>query len=112
MTLHDYIIAAGHTSGTSNTPESYKATDMILKTVNKSFGDEYKVTHTTGHFYCSGFITKKKTNKTVWFSFSDYRHFPDSCYMRTAINDKDFMGGANHPGDSENFIQKIKELLQ
>lgn len=67
------------------------------------------------HFEFSAFI-KNSDNKYVYFSISDVRYWQDGWYksilIRTAKNDKDYTGGANHYTDLENLSNSIKTLLK
>lgn len=53
-----------------------------------------------GHFYISCFVKNTATQKLMYLSTSDVRHFPNSWYnnilIRTAKHEKDWTGGSNH----------------
>lgn len=51
-----------------------------------------------GHFYVSGFVLNKTTNKYCYFSCDDIRGsngWYDNLLIRTATGDKDYTGGSN-----------------
>lgn len=53
-----------------------------------------------GHFYISGFIYNRQTDKYAYFMTSDVRCFGNDWYyrllVRTARSKRDFTGGSNH----------------
>lgn len=102
------IEQAGMTTGVSNTRESLRASSGIRALIKEAFPDA-TIHFITGHFYCSGFI--ERAGKFVYFSFSDYRYFPNSAYCRTATSEKDFTGGRNVPCAVENLVDTIRKIF-
>jgi len=107
-TLNQYIKLAGETSGTTNSQESKNASNAIGRAIKKAFPN-CKVTHSVGHFYCTGFV--RNGEKVVYYSFSDYRFFGDSGIIRYARDEKDYTGQENISVNSGNIVSKIGGLL-
>lgn len=67
-----------------------------------------------GHFEVSGFLKNRSTEKYIYFSTSDVRHFQNEWYenilIRTAKHDKDYTGGRNCFTTWENLPEDIKSL--
>lgn len=110
--LHTKIMAAANTTGSWNTPQAHEASEAIIREILKEFKPTCKVKTSIGHFYCSGFLTHKENGNIVYWSFSDYRHFPDECLWRTTKSTEDYTGGHNYFGNSYNFIQRIRSLIE
>lgn len=108
QTVGERIRRAGETTGSYNSPESNLASSGIRAMLKKAFPD-CALIFSKGHFYCSGFIEKR--GKFVFFSFSDYRFFGDSAYVRTATGPRDFTGGPNISANSQNLVRVISETL-
>ena len=72
------------------------------------------VSWSRGHFGFSGFLRNLESNKFVYFSASDVRHFPDSWFstllVRTAEHAKDYTGGMNNTICIENITEKALGL--
>lgn len=106
-------------SGTRTTPEF---DSFYRKTVNdfkKHFSDVAdNIQLSKGHFYFSGFLTRKRDGQVIYFSISDVRFFPgERMLIRTAKSYRDYTGGRNHsvPIDSkfeENFKKAIDSLQE
>ena len=79
--------------------EFNKEMRKYLKRQLKSYDLEL-LNSSDGYCYFSGFIKNKITNKLVYISTYDYRHFPnrlfDDVLIRTAEHEKDYTGGSNH----------------
>ena len=67
-----------------------------------------------GHFYCSAFLKNKETEKFVYLSISDVRHFKNDWYdnilVRTAKNEKDYTGGSNRTATINNIGKFLYNL--
>ena len=77
----------------------------------KAFPD-CKVIFSKGYHYVSGFVGFPN-GKWVYFSSSDDRMGPVTYLVRTAKNEKDYTGGANHftkTNDKDELIEKIKYI--
>ncbi len=68
----------------------------------------------TGHYELSGFV--RHGDKYAYFSISDVRFFPGDWFehilIRTAKNDHDYTGGANHYQSLDNILNGFKALLE
>jgi len=66
-----------------------------------------------GHYYISGFATNGK--KYAYFSIPDVRFFPgewfENILIRTARNDHDYTGGANHYISLDNIVKSLGAIL-
>lgn len=67
-----------------------------------------------GHFYLSGFLKNKKTEKFVYFSTSDVRYFKNEWWnnvlVREAKGVKDYTGGSNYSCELSNLKKYIEKL--
>jgi hypothetical protein len=108
LTVKNRLKAAGNTTGTRNSPEADLASSGIRALLKASFPD-CTLHFSKGHFYCSGFI--EYAGKFVYFSFSDYRFFPDRVIVRSARNAKDYAGGPNNDTNPESLVMTINALL-
>ncbi|MDP2365077.1 MAG: hypothetical protein Q8M94_15075 [Ignavibacteria bacterium] len=103
------MIRQGVGSGTSNSEQSLAVSRAVKKALVKAFPD-CKVIHSTGHFYCSGFV--RRGERVVYYSVSDFRYFPDQDVMVRHVNDeKDFTGGLNHYSTWEQLEETITSML-
>lgn len=103
------MIQQGVGSGTSNSKQSIAVIRAVKKAIVKAFPD-CKVTHSTGHFYCSGFV--RRGEMIVYYCVSDFRYFPDQDVMvRHAKDEKDFTGGLNHYSSWEKLEETIASML-
>lgn len=102
------IKRAGERTGCSNSPESNLASSGIRAMLKYELPD-YTLHFSTGHYYCSGFL--EKNGKFVYFSFSDYRFFGDSAFVRTAAGLKDYSGGRNNDTTSRNLVATIRAVM-
>lgn len=86
----------------SQLTDEFKLFDREIKSyIKKQLNADLELVNwNKGHFYFSGFIKNKLTDKLIYFSCSDVRHFPNSWYnnllIRTAENEKDYTGGSNN----------------
>jgi len=60
--------------------------------------------------YCCSAIIKFAEDNIVYFSASDYRFFPQSFFVRTAKNMKDWTGGMNH--NYEGFEKIVSAIYE
>jgi hypothetical protein len=101
-------------SGTRTTPEF---DSFYRKTVNdfkKHFSDVAdNIQLSKGHFYFSGFLTRKRDGQVIYFSISDVRYFPgDAMLIRTAKSYQDYTGGRNHRVTiDQDFEQNFKKAI-
>jgi len=103
------MILQGVGSGTKNTIESIAVIKAVKKALVKAFPG-CVVTHSTGHFYCSGFVRLRE--KVVYYSVSDFRHFPDQeVLVRMAKDERDFTGGPNRYSTWEKLEETITSML-
>lgn len=79
--------------------------------LRKSFPDCTVIPTKGAWCEASGFITKN--GKYVYYSFSDYRYWSwwERVLIRTAENEKDYRGGANHYADLGNLEAEVRFLL-
>ena len=87
----------------------------VKKYIKDLLGDMLELVNwSKGHFEFSGFIRNKETQKLVYFSCSDVRHFPDSWYndllIRTAEDDKDYSGRSNDSCKITEIKEKAERL--
>lgn len=80
-------------------------------------GDNYEVEGwNRGHFYVSGFIRNKETDKFAYFSTSDVRFFKDewlnNILVRTAEDVKDYSGGTNNFCKLTDIESSVRRLTQ
>ena len=94
-------------SGTRKTPLCKSQQRSIGIMMRKIKHDEIKISH--GHFFSYGFIRRGKT--IVYFSTSDFRHFPNQAIVRYAENFKDFTGGMNNITTIEKLDSIVETLL-
>lgn len=101
-------------SSSGETPE-FRAFSNGLKTaMKKEIREEYPdlelTTYSKGHFYVSGFITRKSDGAIFYFSFGDVRRFgsvvKEQMY-RSARSLKDYTDGHNCWTESGNLIAAI-----
>jgi len=102
-------------SSTGPTEEFLQFTRDFKEALNKQIKDKFElVSFDRGHFYISGFLQNKITNKMVYFSSGDVRFFKDNWYVnlliRTAKDNKDYTGGSNNETTFENIGQKAEQL--
>jgi hypothetical protein len=108
MKVEQLIAQAGRTSGTVNSRESINASNAVRKMLKDALPG-CTIHHSTGHFYCCGFI--RRGEKYVYYSFSDYRYFGANPMVRTATNDKDYTGGRNVNCSISTIVETIKSQL-
>lgn len=101
-------------SGTRTTP----AFDSFVRKTRNDFkkclgGIAEKIEVRKGHFYFSGFLTRKSDGQVFYFSISDVRYFPgDKMLVRTAKDYRDFTGGTNqYVAIDENFESRLRSLI-
>ncbi len=103
--------------GTHTTPafDSYvRKTRNEFKKVFSDIASKIKIRG--GHFYWSGFLTRKRDGLVVYFCVSDVRFSREQPMMvRTAKNYKDYTGGHNQwvnidADFEENFRRKINSI--
>lgn len=102
-------------SGTRTTPEFDSFVRKTRNDLKKSLGDiAEKIEVNKGHFYFSGFLTRKSDGQALYFSISDVRYFPgEKMLIRTAKDYKDFTGGTNYyvPLDND-FEENLKKTIK
>lgn len=95
------------------TSKDFKSFARVFKNELAKELKEFNVTNheqNTGHYYVSGFF--KKENQWWYYSINDVRYFNYiSLLIRTAKDNRDFTGGANHyleikPGMFKDFFVK------
>lgn len=89
-----YVEGVEHETGITNGPLSNLQSHRINRAIRKAF-PEAMIFFSKGHYYCSCFL-RFPEDKVVYVSTSDYRHFPQQFYVRTAKHEKDYTGGMNH----------------
>jgi len=102
-------------SSCSLTPEFSSFARQFKAYVKKICGSDFEIVGwSRGHFYLSGFLKNKKTNKLSYFSTSDVRHFPGEWYknllVRTAEHEKDYRGGRNNWTTLPEIIKVAEKL--
>ena len=107
--IEKLIEQAAPTSNSVNSPESLAASAAIRRYLKKSLPGA-TVTHSTGHFYCSGFV--RRGQAVVYYMSGDYRGCAFGPYVRTAKDEKDYTGGANVPCTWDNIAANIDGLLK
>ena len=69
------------------------------------------VSYTKGHFFVSGFVMNKNTQKIAYFNVEDLREYNwDRCLYRTAENVKDYRGGHNNFTMIENLANELVKI--
>ena len=101
------IVKANMDSGTRKTPMCKAQQRLIGSAMRKIPHDEIKINH--GHFYSSGFI--RKGNIIVYFSTSDFRHFPNQAQARYAESFKDYTGKRNFFSPLEKLDEVVSAML-
>ena len=102
-------------SSSGLTPQWQSAFRQCKKYFRDNFSEvAEKIELSRGHFYFSGFLTRKKDGQIFYFSISDVRHFTcDSLLIRTAEHYKDWTGGSNQSVRiDENFKSNLINFLQ
>jgi len=104
-------------SSTGRTPEFTQFMFDIRKFIKDNTKQDFELVDISrGHFYFSGFLKNRKTDKFVYFSCSDVRHFPngwfDDVLIRTAEHDKDYTGGGNNYCKLFDINEKAKQLSE
>jgi hypothetical protein len=101
-------------SSSQTTPEFMVFYNEIVKYIKQAIGKDYKLIIGRGHFYFSGFLQNKKTEKWCYFSGADVRYSRDGWYnnllMRTATDNKDYAGGRNDQSTLPNIKSKADDL--
>ena len=97
--VEDYL---GHEfrSSTCTTLEFTMFAKQFRSAIKKNVAPEFSlVKWNRGHFEVSSFLQNMANGKMVYFRISDVRYFPDEWYshilIRTAISDRDYIGGQN-----------------
>ena len=98
---------------TEELKEFYKDFRTFLKNTLKNTNCEL-VSYTKGHFFVSGFVTNKTTQKIAYFNLSDLRFFNWSKQIlyRTAEHVKDYTGGNNRYTTIENLATELVKITQ
>lgn len=94
-------------------PRSVAFNRAILAMLKKSFPD-CTIIPTKGTWCeASGFIKEESTGRFVYYSFQDYRYgdWKQRILIRTAKDERDYHGGANHYTDVERMEKDIRFLL-
>jgi len=104
-------------SGSYTSPDFKEWFKDLKKYIKKQMGNDYTlVNFSSGHFFASGFIKNKSTDKLAYISFSDVRHFSnewyDSVLIRTAEHSKDYTGGRNQYTPLTKLIQNVDVLTR
>jgi hypothetical protein len=64
------------------------------------------------YFTASGFLRNPETNRLVYFSFSDIRHWRNAWHnnilFRSAQHDKDWTGGSNRQATLDSLVADAK----
>jgi len=100
--------------GTTKSPEFKSFARKFNNRLKKQFasigGENFKAS--VGHFYISGFVTIE--GNAYYWSISDVRHgFGSGILIRTAIDYKDYTGGANNQIPMDNNIgENVKRLFR
>lgn len=71
------------------------------------------VGYNKGHYYVSGFMRNRKTDKFGYFSISDVRYFNDwqtNILVRSARDMEDFTGGPNNTATVESFADVAERV--
>ena len=102
-------------SSCSPTPEFSSFARQFKAYVKKMCGSDFEIAGwNRGHFYLSGFIKNKKTNKLAYFMTSDVRYFPGQWYnnllVRTAEHERDYSGGRNNWTTLPEIIKVVGKL--
>ena len=100
-------------SSSGLTPEFVEFSSAIRRELKKIDGFDL-VSFSRGSFYFSAFLKSKKTEKLVYLSSSDVRHFKNGWWndllIRTAKHDKDYSGGSNCSCRFENIREAAISL--
>lgn len=97
---------------TEECKEFYKDFYKWLKEECKNYNCEV-ASYTKGHFFVSGFILNKITNKLAYFSISDLRDYNwNRILYRTAEHIKDTRGGSNNYCYLENMAENIVRITR
>jgi len=102
------------TSGSTTGQDFHVFARLFKKCIEGSLPPGSKlVEFNKGHYYVSGFV--QKSDKFVYFSISDVRHFPGKWHgdilVRTAKSDTDYTGGSNGYITLERFAEAVNRLL-
>ena len=96
------------------TKEFGRAYKSILKKLVVTEGYDI-IKHQANGCCVSGFIVDGKGHY-VYYSTSDYRHWPnewrDRILIRKAKNTSDYTGGPNHRTSLNNFVEDVKDLMR
>ena len=88
---------------------------FISALIKKMVGYEIE-NFSRGHFCINGFVRNLTTDKLVYFSTSDVRHFSNEWYnnllIRTAKHNKDWLGGCNCYTTFRNIKRDIDKLIK
>ena len=88
--------------------------NRAIKSLLKKIFPEYTIITTKGSWCtASGFIQNAATGKTVYYSFQDYRYdsWKTQILIRTAKDEKDYHGGANHYTNINNIRNDVMMLI-
>lgn len=102
-------------NGTRTTPEFDSFVRRTRNDFRKHLSDvAEKIEINKGHFYFSGFLTRKSDGQAIYFSISDVRYFPgERMLIRTAKDYKDYTGGSNHyVGVDSDFKANLVHMIQ
>lgn len=102
-------------SSSTTTPEWISFAKDFKKSLKNTLTSEYElVDFSRGHFYVSGFIKNKTTEKLAYFNISDVRWNRDwasNILVRTAKHIKDYAGGRNNFTNFDNLNNSLNELV-
>ena len=101
-------------SGTRTTPEFDSFFRMTRNDFKKSLSDVADTIELSkGHFYFTGFLTRKSDGQVIYFSISDVRYFPgDKMLIRLAKHYKDYSGGSNnYVPINDQFEENLKRSI-
>ena len=107
--------------GWSRTHENHSdAFDRFVKNLRSKLRKEAKeynlevLPFKANWFTTSGFIKNKETGKFAYWCISDVRYFHDEWYynvlFRTAENEKDYTGGANHFCSMNDLVESVAKI--
>jgi len=100
-------------SACGETPEFKSFCTKLKNAMKKEIKEDYPDLELTvwnkGHFYVSGFVTRKSDGAIFYFSLNDVRSgdATEKMTYRSAKNLKDFTGGANRWTKSGNLLAAI-----
>ena len=108
---YDFISSSGTTEEWVTFSKEYK------RELKKSLPVDFELADfMRGHFYVSGFIKNRTTDKYAYFSISDVRGGQDGFYndilIRTAQGVKDYTGGSNCFTTFDNFVNALESLTK